>query len=307
MNEFIESTARDDFNRARKSAFFGSLFQLFAPEKRELLSLHEVREALRPRGETYRGMQVVAIDKIVGSEGRYQDFTKQFFPRHEYLRHRWQSIDKAHLTDVVLPPISLYEIGEVYFVRDGNHRVSVAKTQGVQEIDAEVMRLDTEIPLHGNLTREGLRAAVIDHERRLFEEQIPIRKVKPECRLMVSATGRYDEIKSHIYGHKYYINEKSTVEIPLEIAVRSWYENVYSPIVETIRRENLMTRFPRRTETDLYLWTVRHWDLLKRRYGDDIPIEAAAKDYSTRFGIGFIRRLLARIGLGGGNDAPPEA
>lgn len=298
MNSLIESTAREDFNRARKHAFFTQLFKAFTPEKRELLSFSEVREALRPRGETYRGMQQVPLDKIVGSEGRYQDFTKQFLPRHEYLRHRWQSIDKAHLSDVILPPIQLYEIGDVFFVRDGNHRVSVAKAQGVREIDAEVVLLDTEIPLEGEVTREGLRQAVIDHEREQFYRRFKIPELLgDDADLTVSVTGRYDELKSHIYGHKYFINERNTVEIPLEEAIRSWYENVYNPIVESIREANLMSRFPNRTETDLYLWIVKHWDQLKRRYGDNVPIEAAARDYSNRFGDGFFVRVLRRLGI----------
>tara|TARA_B100000614_G_scaffold257005_1_gene276565 strand:- start:509 stop:1405 length:897 start_codon:yes stop_codon:yes gene_type:complete len=290
-----ESEARDDFNRARKSAFFSQLFGLFAPEKQELLSLQEVKEVLKPRGETYRGMQEVPIERIVGSEGRYRDFNKKFLPRHEYLRNRWQRVDMAHLTDVILPPITLYEIGGVYFVRDGNHRVSVAKAQGVRMIDAEVVSLDTEIPLHESMTRDNLRKAVIEHERRRFFAAMPMERVLPGCTLEVSATGRYDELMQHVYGHKYFLNEHETVEIPLEHALKSWYENVYRPIVEVIRHNNLMARFPRRTETDLYLWIVKHWDELKHRYGQDFPVQAAAEDYSARFGKSTWRRIRERV------------
>jgi hypothetical protein len=298
MNDILQSEAREDFNRARKSAFFTQIFNLFSPSKQELLSLQEVKEALKPRGETYRGMQTVPIDRIVGSEGRYRDFNKQFLPRHEYLRNRWQRVDMAHLTDVILPPITLYEIGGVYFVRDGNHRVSVAKAQGVAAIDAEVVSLDTEIPLHESLTRDNLRKAVIEHERRNFLQHVPIARVLPGVELNVTATGRYDELTQHIHGHKYFLNEHETVEIPLEHALKSWYENVYQPIVEVIRENNLMHRFPKRTETDLYLWIVKHWDELKQRYGQDFPVRRAAEDYSARFGKGMwrrVREILSRI------------
>ncbi len=291
MSNLYESEVRDDFNRARKSAFFSQLFGLFSTEKQELLSLQEVKDVLKPRSETYRGMQEVPIDKIVGSEGRYRDFNRQFLPRHEYLRNRWQRVDMAHLTDVILPPIALYEIGGVYFVRDGNHRVSVAKAQGVKQIDAEVVALDTEIPLQGSLTRDNLRRAVIEHEQRAFYKHIPVAKVIPDCDLSVSATGRYDELTQHIYGHKYFLNEQETVEIPLEPAVKSWYDNVYRPIVDVIRENNLMSRFPGRTETDMYLWIVKHWDQLKRQYGPDFPVQQAAQDYSARYGTGLWHRL----------------
>lgn len=298
MGNMYESEARDDFNRARKNAFFSEIVQLFNRDRQDLLSLHEVRDVLKPRSERYRGMQEIPIEKIVGSEGRYRDFTKQFLPKHEHLRNRWQSVDLAHLTDVILPPITLYEIGGVYFVRDGNHRVSVARAQGVKMIDAEVVTLDTEIPLHDTLTRENLRRAVIAHERQEFLKRIPLDRFVPELDLEVTATGRYDELEQHIYGHKYFLNEHEVVEIPLEHAARSWYDNVYRPIVEVVRENRLMTRFKGRTETDLYLWIVKHWDELKRRYGNDFPVQQAARDYTQRYGespISRLRRWLKRL------------
>ena len=298
MHSMYEAEARGDFNRARTNAFFSELFGLFSSNREELLSLQEVRETLRPRGETYRGMQTVPIDRIVGSEGRYGDFTRQFLPRHEHLRNRWQRVDMAHLTDIILPAISLYEVGGVYFVRDGNHRVSVARMQGVKAIDAEVVTLKTEIPLHDTMTRENLQKAVIEHERTKFYKSLQLEKILPGVDLTVSATGRYDELLQHIYGHKYFLNECEVVEIPLEQAIKSWYENVYSPIVKTIEDAGFLSRFPGRTPTDLYLWIVKHWDQLKNRYGHDFPVNVAVEDFSRRFGKGWFRRFLEAVGLG---------
>jgi hypothetical protein len=298
MKDFVAEEARGDFNRARKDAFFSTLFGVFGSEQADLLSLQEVRETLRPRGERYRGMQTVPIDKIVGSEGRYRDFNRQFLPRYEYLRNRWQRVDMAHLTDIILPPVSLYEVGGVYFVRDGNHRVSVARIQGVKAIDAEVVALETEIPMHESMTRDNLRRAVIEHEKRRFYEAMQLETILPGVDLAVSATGRYDELAQHILGHKYYLNECEVVEIHMEHAIRSWHDNVYRPIVEAIASNNLMPRFPDRTPTDLYLWIVRHWDELKYRYGDDVPVVVAATDYSRRYGRGWLRRTLEILGIG---------
>jgi len=295
MKELIESEAREDFNRARKGAFFSQIFGLFSSSKQELLSLQEVKDVLKPRGETYRGMQTVPIDRIVGSEGRYRDFNRSFLPRHEYLRHRWQRVDMAHLADVILPPIKLYEIGGVYFVRDGNHRVSVAKAQGVISIDAEVVSLDTEIPLRESMTRRNLEDAVIEHERQRFLDRFQLRRILPDEAFTVTSPGRYDELAQHIFGHKYYLNEYRAVEIPLEEAILSWYRNVYRPIVDVIRDNHLMSRFQGRTVTDLYLWIVKRWDELKAQYGEDFPVQAAAEEYSARFGRGHGRRLLDTI------------
>lgn len=306
MQSYSETTAREDFNRARKNAFFSELFTMFGYQREGLLSLQEVRETLRPRGETYRGMQTVPIDRIVGSEGRYGDFTRQFLPRYEHLRNRWQRVDMAHLTDIVLPPVSLYEVGGVYFVRDGNHRVSVARTQGVLEIDAEVIALETEIPFHTTMTRENLQKAVISHEWDQFRTALQLDKNLPGVDLTVSATGRYDELMQHILGHKYFLNEREVVEIPLEHAIKSWYENVYWPIAEIIRSAGFLSRFPGRTVTDLYLWIVKHWDQLKRRYGDHLPVDVAIQDYARRFGKRWYVRFLERLGLRGLPGKTPQ-
>jgi hypothetical protein len=142
----FDSLAKEDFNRARLRAIFGRALALLRNEKDQLLSLQEVKALLRPESESYRGLRTVPIERIVGSEGRYLDFNRIFLPKREHLRGRWTRVDLAHYQQVHLPPVTLYEIGGVYFVRDGNHRVSVARTQGAEFIDAEVISLSPAWP-----------------------------------------------------------------------------------------------------------------------------------------------------------------
>ena len=291
MGDYIESTARDDFNKARTQELLSRIVSALTPQNQELLSLQEVREVLKPRGERYKGMRTVPVDRIVGSEGRYRDFNKSFLPKRESLRGRWTSIDKAHLKQVTLPAIRLYEIGGVYFVRDGNHRVSVARAQGVAFIDAEVTSLDSEIELSPKLTRAELRRAVIEYEKQNFYEQTRFNKIVPNYDLDFSTTGRYDEIVQHIYGHKYFVNQHYQQEITFEEALYSWYSNVFKPIVDVIEEERILSRFPDRTAADLYLFIVKHWDELKSRYGQDYPITEAARDFSERYGKSAWQRL----------------
>ena len=283
-NIFTKHEANADFSRARSRATISKLLNLLNPAQQEMLSLREVRETLRPRSESYRGLQVVSIDRIVGSEGRYADFNRQFLPRHEHLRHRWTRVDEALIGQINLPPIRLYEIGGVYFVRDGNHRVSVARAQGGEKIDAEVIALDSEIKLDPSLTRESLRQAVVEYEKKQFYRTTRFDKVFPEYDLHFTATGRYDEVMEHINGHKYYMNLTSSAELPFESAMRSWYENVFRPVIDEIRTRKILSRFPGRTEADLYVWLVKHWDELKRKYGQGFTLGDAASDLSTRFG-----------------------
>lgn len=293
--------AREDFGRARVKQTFGRLLSLLRHERDQLLSLQEVRALLRPTRETYRGLQTVPIARIVGSEGRYQDFDRTFLPRHDHLKGRWVRVDAAHHQQLILPPVTLYEIGGVYFVRDGNHRVSVGRLQGVEFIDAEVISLASRLRLSPEMSVERLRAAVIDLEKREFFRQTRLDRYRPSVRLDFSVTGRYDEIIRHINGHKYYLNLSQKDEIPFKDAMLSWHDVVYAPIVRIIEAEGLASRFPGRTPADLYVWIVRHWDELKRRFGQGFPLREAARDFARQHGrrssgpLARLRRLPSRL------------
>ncbi len=287
----ITAKASDDFNRARAKEVFSRIVHLLKPEKTQLLNLKEVKALLRTRGEYYKGMQTVPIDAIVGSEGRYRDFNQAFLPKHEYLRERWERIDKARLRDEILPPIRLYQIGEVYFVRDGNHRVSVAKSQGQKAIDAEVTAITADIPLKPGMTQSQMVEALIAWEKQKFITQTHLDRVIPLEDLNFSSPGRFDEIIKHIEGHRYFMNLRPGNNLSFEQAARSWFDNIFYPIVQAVRRENLLSRFPGRNEADLYIWIVQHWDGLKAKYGEKVSITEAARDFSQKFGKSFWERL----------------
>jgi hypothetical protein len=301
MNEMAKIQAAEDFSRARARAMISRLQNFMNADRDKLLSFNNVKEILKPKSEVYRGMREVEIKLIVGSEGRYLDFNKFFFPRSEYLRRRWQRVDEAHLKNIVLPPIQLYEIGGVYFVRDGNHRVSVAKAQGMEYIDAEVVSLSSEIPIEPSMSPLELRDAVIKYEKQIFYEKTRFGELTGDYRLDFSRTGRYDVIYNHILVHKYYMNQKQKSEIDFDGALMSWYKGVYSPVIQIIREENMRQAFPKRTLSDMYVWIVRHWDNLKRDYGADYSIAAAVKDFIDKHGgqkarggfAGLLRRILS--------------
>ena len=95
----------------------------------------------------------------------------------------------------------------------------------------------------------------------------------------------------HINGHKYFVNQDKEYEIPFEQGMLSWYDTVYVPMVEIMKEHNVLSRFPGRTAADLYVWTVRHWDELKRRYGPKYQMKDAVLDFSRRYGQGFWERI----------------
>jgi hypothetical protein len=119
-----------------------------------VLSFEEARSALTRWSQTYRGMRTVEVEKIMGSVGRCHDFDGSFLPRKQSMNARWGRVDSAYHQGIELPAVSLYKIGDRYFVRDGNHRVSVARYHNVAAIDAEVVeikgrpRADVARPVH---------------------------------------------------------------------------------------------------------------------------------------------------------------
>ena len=280
-DQMYQTMARSDFSRLRTRETLSRILSLLKAQRDEMLSLGDVRSILRPDSETYRGMQTVPIERIVGSEGRYKDFNRAFLPRHDKMMKRWMRVDMAHYQNIELPPIKLFEIGGVYFVRDGNHRVSVAKAQGAEFIDAEVISLSSEVKISPDMTKEELKTAVIDFEKERFFEMTHLDKLRPGCTLELTEVGRYDELLAHIREHKWYINLKQKDEIPFEQAAVSWYDHVYFPIVQIVREGKLLARFPRVTEADVYVFVGKHWSELNKRYGPLFTLEEAAEDFSV--------------------------
>jgi hypothetical protein len=288
--------AYSDFSRARGRAILSQIQNFLNTDRDKLLSFHDVKDILKPKNQVYMGSQTIPIKLIAGSEGRYRDFNKFFLPKREHLRQRWVRIDEAHIKDIILPPIQLYEIGGVYFVRDGNHRVSVAKMQEVEFIDAEVISLTTEINLKPSMTTDELTEALVAYEKNIFYEKTEFGELTNYLDLNFSTPGRYDVIYNHILVHKYYLNEGMEEEIPFSDALVSWYNNVYNPVISIIKEQWLLANFPGRSEADLYVWIIKHWDFLKKKYGK-YSLSKAAGDFSKKYGKsqGRILRLLALL------------
>jgi hypothetical protein len=294
-HNWFENLAEDDFARARTRELLSHISRLLDPASENLLPFEEVKAILKPSGETYVGMEAVPLDRIVGSEGRYRDFNRHFLPRKEFLRSRWVSIDMAQYNDIPLPPVRIYEAGGVYFVRDGNHRVSVARMRGQTMIDAEVTKLDTVIDIKPGSTLEDLRREVVAYEKKNFYEKTDYGSITGDYDLDFTSPGRYDQVLEHILVHKYYVNQSVQGEIPFADALWSWHENVYRPVISAIQEEGLLSRFPGRTVSDLYMFIVQHWDELKKKYGLAYPLGDAARDYGERYGTTPISRIRSKI------------
>ena len=265
-----------DFERARHRAFLNDLRALFRRHSNDLIPYHEIRSRLQPEGETYRGIQEVPIKQIVGSEDRFRDFDRAFLPRQAHTAGRWKNIDRAFLSDVILPPIQLYKVGNVYFVKDGNHRVSVARERGAEYIDAEVIESHIRAPLYAAMTPEQLLVQV---EYAEFLRKTNLDRLRPEHDIRPTSLGRYDEIWEHIQLHQRLLSESTGTEIPMSQAVEDWYDSVYLPIIAVVDERDILRRFPKRSRADIYLWIMTHRELLAERQGRTISPLDSALDY----------------------------
>lgn len=126
------------YNEARRPDWIGKLWSALTGRSRQLLHLSDVQASGALHGCHYAGTRPVPIGHIRGSEGRCEDFDAGFRPLKVHNKGRWVSIAKARLQGVVLPPVDLIQVGDAYFVRDGHHRISVARAFGQTDIDAEV-------------------------------------------------------------------------------------------------------------------------------------------------------------------------
>lgn len=131
--------AQFDFQRARRKALLNRFVSALRRRPASLVSIAEAKRGLSCCQQRYAGLQQVPVASIVGSVDRFGEFDREFNPLRVDTRSRWESVDRAVLSDVPLPPVRLYKLGDAYFVIDGHHRTSVARYRGVGYIDAEVI------------------------------------------------------------------------------------------------------------------------------------------------------------------------
>src|SRR5215211_4727286 len=273
--QFYEQ-ARADFQRARFKAFVNRLWATLSGQPTTLLSYDEVKEKLRIGGPIYRGVQTVLVDQIAGSLNRYHEFDRVFLPASDKLAARWQSVNRAFYQEISLPPVVLYKVGEVYFVVDGHHRVSVAREQGQLFIEAEVRECATRVHLTPNLKLEDLQ---ILGSKVHFLERTSLDYLRPDADINVTIPDGFDRMLEHIAVHRYFMGLDWKRDISEEEAVAHWYDTVYMPVIQVIRDTTILKDFPGKTEADLYLWVLDHQRYLADAGESLQPPETAARTF----------------------------
>ncbi len=281
MGDELSRRVQSDFSRARLKAFLNRVRSSVSGRPSELLSYEEVKSSLHIGGPIYRGVQTVRVDDIVGSLNRYHEFDRAFLPVEDRVASRWQNIDRAFYKDIGLPPVLLYKVGQIYFVVDGHHRVSVAREQGQEFIEADVRECSTKVNITSDLKAEDL---VILGEKVDFLDRTRLDQLRPQARVRLTITGGFDRMIEHIAVHRYFMGLDLRRDISEEEAVAHWYDNVYLPIIKVVRASKILKEFPGRTEADLYVWVLDHQQYLASAAGQSLqaPEDAAHEFIETR-------------------------
>jgi hypothetical protein len=277
MTDEINSRARSDYSRARFKAFLNGVWSTLSGQPNRLLSYDEVKEKLHVGGPIYRGVQTVRVDQIAGSLNRYHQFDRAFLPTQDDTSARWLSINRAFYQDVSLPPVVLYKVGQVYFVVDGHHRVSVAREQGQEFVDADVRECATRVNITAGLKPEDLE---ILGDKVRFLERTALDHLRPDANIKLTIPDGFDRMLEHIAVHRYFMGIDLKRDISEQEAVTHWYDTVYLPIVRIIRENEILSDFPGKTEDDLYLWVLDHQNYLAESEGQALqPPEEAAREF----------------------------
>jgi hypothetical protein len=260
---FSASDAQHDFARARRARLLSDVSRRLRREPDDvglILPFEEVVEALGRTGQVDRGLQVVPLDAIVGTVDRAVDFDRGFRPTSARLRSRWERIAAAQRRGEALPPISLFQIGDLFFVRDGHHRVSVAKSLGRDDIDAYVTEVTTRLKLGADLRVSEL--PLKDHER-LFRERVPL-DAERRGRIKLSDPWDFGVLAEAVEAWGFRLMQERGHYYERAEVARAWFDEEYVPVSELISAGELIERGE--TETDAYLRLAADRYLLLRTH-----------------------------------------
>jgi hypothetical protein len=271
--------AQHDFLRARRRATLAKLAARLRGEPDDvgvILPYEEVIEALGFESERSLGLRVVPLDAIVGTVDREREFDRNFRPTSGRVRSRWEHLAAAMRRGESMPPVDLLKVGEIYFVRDGHHRVSVSRALGREDIDAFVTEVVTRVPAEQAVTPHQL--PMKSHER-VFFERVPLPR---EARNEVVLTDPWDYGKLaegvEAWGFRA-IQDRGEPINRRELAFQ-WLETEYRPVVRMMREADLIGE---ETDADAYLRIgAERYRLLRTHHWDEDVLQRVVQDEKER-------------------------
>jgi hypothetical protein len=265
---FPRADVENDFLRARRRQVLARLAQRLrrGPDDVNLiLPFDEVVAALGMRGERRLGLQTIRLDTIVGTVDSARDFDRRFRPTSGRVRERWERLALAQRRGEAIPPIDVYRIGDMHFVQDGHHRVSIAMATGAKTIDAYVTEVLTQLPPTGI---RGRRDLLVKSYERMFRARVPL-PAAALAKITVTDPWSYAELGEAVeaWGFRC-MQDKGRFLDRAEIA-RHWYTEEYVPVVRMLRSADLIGP---RTEAEAYMRVAaeRYRLIMTHEWNDEI-------------------------------------
>lgn len=280
----LASTA-EDFRDARRRAALENIWNTLTGSSNHLIQFRQVEDQLQYEQSHKLGLVDIPLDAIVGSVSRPNDFTRKFFPREAVDSDRWLRVKRK--MDQQIRPIDIYQIDQVYFVLDGNHRVSVARQRGMIRIPAYVTKIESSVPLTPD---DKFEDVIIKNQQVRFRKDTNLEKLRPDLEFATSTPGGYQQLRDQINSHHLNLELQLNYPFTKQEAVESWVENVYLPLLQTVSQSGLLRDFPERTPTDLYIWLTQYQKELSRQYGWEIKPAAAVDSLAAAYGKRLVRR-----------------
>ena len=236
---FPSSDAQNDFSRARRRRAIATLAQRLRREPSDvnlILPFDEVVDALGRTGERSLGLQNIPLDSIVGSVGRTREFDRSFRPTSTRTRPRWERIANAQRRGEDMPPISVYRVGDLHFVRDGHHRVSVARAQGRPDIDAYVTEVSTRLGAGGEIRPADLP---LKSHMRVFLERVPLSDAEAS-ELQLSDPWAYAALAEGVEAWGFRTIQGRGEPLTRREVAESWLRDEFRPVVAMLRHADLI-------------------------------------------------------------------
>ncbi|MDQ6914447.1 MAG: chromosome partitioning protein ParB [Actinomycetota bacterium] len=276
---FPNADAQDDFQRARRArllAELGRRLRRLPDDVDVALPFEEVVAALGLAGERRLGLQTVELGTVVGTVDRGREFDRHFRPTSSKGRRRWESIANAQRRGDALPPVSLYRIGELHFVRDGHHRVSVARALGERTIQGYVTEVLTRTPVGREVRLSDLAFKGLE---RLFYDRVPL---PPDARPRIQLRDAWDYAvlaeAVEAWGFRAIQARREPLDRPT--VARDWFEHEYVPVVEMLKEADLIGR---RSETEAYMRVAaERYRLLRTHEWNDEVVDRLRRELSRR-------------------------
>ncbi|MEV0064902.1 chromosome partitioning protein ParB [Amycolatopsis sp. NPDC050768] len=268
---FPRADAEHDFLRARRGQVLSRLSTWLRREPDDvniMLPFHEVVDALGYAGEARIGPRVITLDSIVGTVDRSRDFDRRFRPTSGRVRERWERLALAARRGEAIPPIEVYRVGELHFIIDGHHRVSVAHAQGLSTIEAQVTAVRTKLNPNGIRYRGDL---IVKDYRRLFLERVPLTG-HARASVIMSDPWDYAQLGEHVEAWGFRLMQDEGRFTDRANLAQRWFDEEFTPVTGMLRQADLVGD---RTDAEAYLWVAaERYRLIRTHRWDDDVIEA---------------------------------